>query len=74
MALLDKLTTAGSNLSSLNGTTPSIPNFAGSKLYDTYSINNVPVVPGKPAPSELDLNGVIPAYNYRDNAPEGRTF
>mgnify|MGYP003644783733 CR=1 FL=1 len=53
MALLDKLTTAGSNLSGLNGGTPSIPNFAGSKL---------------------DLNGDIPASNYRDNAPEGRTF
>jgi hypothetical protein len=47
MALLDKLTTAGSNLSGLNGTTPSIPNFAGSKLHDTYSINDIPVVPRK---------------------------
>lgn len=74
MALLDKLTTVGSNLSGLNGTTPSIPNFAGSKLHDTYSINNIPVVPGKPAPSLLDLNGEVPPTNYRDNSPEGRTF
>ena len=74
MALLDKLTTVGSNLSGLNGTTPSIPNFVGSKLHDTYSINNIPVVPGKPAPSLLDLNGEVPPTNYRDNSPEGRTF
>ena len=74
MALLDKLTVAGSNLSSLNGGTPPIPNFAGSKLHDTYSINDIPYIAGKPSPSQLDLNGDIPASNYRDNAPEGRTF
>ena len=74
MALLDKLTTAGSNLSGLNGSTPSIPNFAGSKLHDTYSINDIPNIVGKPSPSQLDLDGSIPSNNYRDNAPEGRTF
>ena len=74
MALLDKLTTAGSNLSGLNGSTPSIPNFAGSKLHDTYSINDIPNIVGKPQPSQLDLDGSIPSNNYRDNAPEGRTF
>ena len=74
MALLDKLTIAGSNLSSLNGTTPSIPNFAGSKLHYTYSINDIPNILNKPSPSQLDLNGDVPASNYRDNAPEGRTF
>jgi len=74
MALLNKLTTAGSNLSNLNGGTPSIPNFAGSKLHDTYSINNIPNLPGNPSPSQLDLDGGIPSSNYRDNAPEGRTF
>ena len=74
MALRDKLETAGSNLSSLNGGTPQIPNFAGSKLHDTYSINDIPYIAGKPSPSQLDLNGDIPASNYRDNAPEGRTF
>ncbi len=74
MALLDKLTTAGSNLSNLNGSTATVPNFAGSKLHDTYSINNIPVVPGKPTPSLLDLQGEVPANNYRDNAPENSTF
>jgi hypothetical protein len=74
MALLDKLTTAGSNLSGLNGSTPPIPNFAGSKLHDTYSINDIPNIVGKPQPSQLDLDGSIPSNNYRDNAPEGRTF
>lgn len=74
MALIDKLQTGGSVLSNLNGGPATIPNFAGSKLHDTYSINDIPVVPGKPAPSQLDLNGEIPADNYRDNAPEGRTF
>jgi len=74
MALRDKLETVGSNLSSLNGGTPPIPNFAGSKLHDTYSINDIPNIVGKPSPSQLDLNGDVPASNYRDNAPEGRTF
>ena len=74
MALLDKLNTLGSTLSNLNGGNATIPNFKGSKLHDTYSINNVPVVPDKPAPSGLDLDGQTPSNNYRDNAPEGRTF
>ena len=74
MALRDKLETAGSNLSSLNGGTPPIPNFAGSKLHDTYSIDNIPNIVGKPSPSQLDLDGTIPASNYRDNAPEGSSF
>ena len=74
MALLDKLSTGGSTLSNLNGGNATVPNFKGSKLHNTYSINDVPVVPGKPAPSILDLNGETPSSNYRDNAPEGRTF
>lgn len=74
MALKDKLTTNGSVLSNLNGTTPTIPNFKGSKLHDTYSINDIPTIPGKPSPSELDLQGEIPSNNYRDNAPEGASF
>jgi|TARA_R110000764_G_scaffold37853_1_gene83973 hypothetical protein len=73
-SLLNKLTVGGSNLSSLDGTTPSIPDFALSKLHDTYSINNIPFIPSKPSPSQLDLNGAVPAYNYRDNTPEGMTF
>lgn len=74
MALKDKLTANGSVLSSLNGTTPTIPNLKGSQLHDTYSINSIPTIPGKPSPSELDLQGEIPSNNYRDNAPEGASF
>ena len=74
MALKDKLQTGGSPLSVLNGQTPPIPNFEGSKLHDTYSINDIPQIPNKPAPSQLDLNGEVPVSNYRANAPEGRTF
>jgi hypothetical protein len=74
MALIDKLQNQGSVLSNLNGSTPSIPDFKGSQLHNTYSINNVPSIPGKPAPSQLDLNGEVPSTNYRDNSPEGRSF
>ena len=42
MGLLDKLQTqGGSNLSNLNGRTPSTPEFAQSKLHDTYSADAV---------------------------------
>ncbi len=77
MGLLDKLTAgAGSPLSQGNGSTPSIPVGATdqSKLQDTYSINGIPNVPNKPQPSTLDLDGVVPANNYRDNTPEGASF
>lgn len=73
MALIDKLKN-GSVLSNLNGGPAEIPNFKASKLHDTYSINDIPVIPGKPAPSQLDLNGEVPSNNYRNNAPEGRSF
>ena len=73
-SLLNKLTVGGSLLSELDGTTPTVPDFALSKLHDTYSINNTPFVADKPNPSQLDLDGVIPSYTYRDNAPEGATF
>ena len=77
MGLLDKLTTGvGSTLSNGNGSTPSIPVGATdqSKLQDTYSINGIPNVPNKPQPSTLDLDGQVPANNYRDNTPEGASF
>lgn len=74
MALINKLTTAGSTLSNLNGGTATVPNFKLSKVHNEYSINGTPPVPGKPSPSQLDLNGQTPTTNYRDNAPEGRTF
>lgn len=75
-SLLNKLTgtSGGSVLSELDGATPTVPDFALSKLHDTYSINNQPFIANKPSPSELDLNGAVPTYNYRDNAPEGMTF
>ena len=77
MGLLNKLTTnPGSILSQGNGSTPPTPvgATAQSKLQDTYSINGIPNVPNKPSPSTLDLDGVIPPTNYRDNTPEGASF
>jgi hypothetical protein len=74
MGILDKLQTQGSTLSNLNGTPGPQPDFKNSKLHNLYSITGVPNVPNKPTPSILDLDGTIPASNYRDNAPENRTF
>lgn len=79
MGLLDKLTSStgtGSPLSRGNGSTPATPVGATpeSKLQYTYSINGIPNVPNKPQPSTLDLNGVVPANNYKDNSPEGASF
>ncbi len=73
-SLLDKLTVGGSVLSGLDGSTPPIPQFDQSKLHDEYSIIGDPNVPNKPSPSQLDLDGEVPSYNYRDNAPEGTSF
>ncbi len=77
MGLLNKLTVnPGSPLSQGNGSTPPTPVGATnqSKLQDTYSINGIPNVPNKPQPSVLDLDGVVPSNNYRDNTPEGASF
>tara|TARA_R110000803_G_scaffold37971_2_gene81951 strand:+ start:287 stop:511 length:225 start_codon:yes stop_codon:yes gene_type:complete len=74
MSLISKLTVGDSSLSKDNGSTPIIPNFADSELHNSYSINKIPNMPTKPSPSELDLNGVTPQYNYRDNSPEGASF
>ena len=77
MGLLNKLISGvGSLLSNGNGATPSTPVGATpqSKLQDTYSINGTPNVPNKPQPSTLDLDGQVPANNYRDNTPEGASF
>lgn len=68
MGLLDKLNNQGSNLSRLNGATPSIPAFKESKLHKDYSINGNPSIANKPSPSQLDLNGVTPP-KYSDNLP-----
>lgn len=74
MALLDKLTTGGSTLSKLNGSNASVPQFSESKLHNEYSINGEPGLPNKPSPSQLDLDGKVPANNYKNHAPEGRSF
>jgi hypothetical protein len=74
MALLNQLLNQGSVYSNLDGGNATIPNLQGSKLHNEYSLNGKPRLKNKPAPSILDLNGKIPSNNYRNNAPEGRTF
>tara|TARA_R110002072_G_scaffold209626_2_gene367242 strand:- start:1032 stop:1238 length:207 start_codon:yes stop_codon:yes gene_type:complete len=67
MGLLDQLQTqGGSNLSNLNGRTPSTPEFAQSKLHDTYSVDGAPRLSGKPAPSNLESGNPV---KYLDNLP-----
>ena len=66
MGLRDKLINDGSNLSNLNGSSPSIPDFAISKLHDTYSVDGIPNLNGKPAPSNLDSGDPV---KYLDNLP-----
>lgn len=69
MSILNRLQNQGSNLSQLNGSTPTTPNFASSKLHDEYSINGAPNIVNKPSPSNLDLNGQTPS-RYIDNLPQ----
>jgi hypothetical protein len=69
MGLQDKLLKGESSLTSFNGATPPIEDKSQSKLHYDYSINGNPELLGNPSPSELDLNGKIPSYNYKDNAP-----
>lgn len=66
MGLLNKLETNGSNLSELNGSTPTVPDFALSKLHFEYSINSDPFIANKPNPSTLDLDGINPLAPNRD--------
>lgn len=67
MGLINKLadTTLG-----LQGTTP--PKYgdtgATSNLHNEYSLNGNPTLPGKPTPSQLDLNGETPEQ-YINNLP-----
>ena len=76
MTLEQKLAAGDSTLTSFNGSTPQ--QMAGSTgasvLHDEYSINGTPEVLGKPEPSTLDLDGQIPADNYKDNLPEGASI
>lgn len=74
MALINQLLNQGSVYSNLDGAEAIIPNFKGSKLHNEYSIIGQPRLKGKPKPSNLDLSGKIPTNNYRNTAPEGRTF
>lgn len=67
MSILNKLQSQGSNLSQFNGSTPTTPNFAESKVHDTYSINGDPNIVGKPSPSRL-ASGFLPKYT--DNLPK----
>jgi hypothetical protein len=72
--ILDNLTNNNSIFSNLNGGPGPVNDFENSKLHNQYSINGTPNVVNKPSPSILDLDGLVPATNYRDNAPENRTF
>lgn len=76
MSLLNKLTQQGSQLSGLDGTTPSIPNFQQSTLHKEYSTIGDPnassVVPTNgvlPSPSTLDRGTVPPSQKYLNNLP-----
>jgi len=70
-SLKNMLENDGTPLSVENGGTPAIPDFADSKLHDTYSMDGIPEILGKPAPSQLDLDGGYPTENgrYIDNLP-----
>lgn len=71
MGLLDKLpdSTFG-----LKGEKPAIRDGAlsTSTIHFKSSINNDPSIKRKP--SDLDLNGEIPAGTYRERSPEGASF
>lgn len=69
MGLQDKLLNGGSVYTEYNRVTPPIEDKTQSKLHDEYSINGDPELLGRPRPSILDLEGKIPAYNYKNNAP-----
>ena len=65
MALEQKLAAGDSTLTSFNGSTPQ--QMVG-------STGASPNVLGKPEPSTLDLDGQIPANNYKDNLPDGASI
>ena len=69
MGLETRLLKGESTLSKLNGGDPTIENKKESKLHYDYSLNGQPEILGQPSPSQLDLNGKVPPYNYKDNAP-----
>jgi len=76
MALLDKY---NQGTSPFTHNPPVVPagSFFGtkeSKLHNEYSLNGNPKLGNLPKASGLDLNGAVPKNNYRNTAPEGRTF
>lgn len=76
MGLLDKLTSGKTQLSGLNGQTPSVTNFQQSTLHKDYSIVGKPnaqeVKPENgvlPLPSTLE-RAVSPQDKYLNNLPK----
>jgi hypothetical protein len=71
MGLKDQLANNGSNLTQWDGTTPStVPGVnPQSRLHYEYSINGNPNMGTKPAPSQLDLDGITPSQ-YLNNLPK----
>lgn len=77
MSLLNKLTSGQASTTSLNGITPSIPNFQQSTLHKEYSTTGDPnassVEPTNgvlPSPSRLDLDSSLTATRkYLNNLP-----
>ena len=76
MSLLNRLTLAGSELSGLDGATPSTPNFQQSTLHKEYSTEGDPnamnVAPENgvlPSPSVLDRGTVTTSERYLNNLP-----
>ena len=70
MGILKSFQDKGSTLSSLQGKTPTVPNFKDSKMHNTFSINGTPNIAGvKQTPSILDLDGKTPS-KYSDNLPK----
>ena len=74
MSILTTLSSKGSVLSNLNGAQGPQPNFNQSKLHDEYSLNGNPFLKSEPKPTVLGLKGITPPSNYKDNAPENRSF
>ena len=78
MSLYNKLTQQGSQLSGLDGATPSIPNFQQSTLHKDYSTDGIPnamnVAPENgvlPSPSLLDRGSALAArQNYLQRLPQ----
>ena len=78
MSLLNKLTQQGSQLSGLDGATPSIPNFQQSTLHKEYSTEGDPtamnVTPSNgvlPSPSLLDRGSSLSTrQNYLQRLPQ----